>query len=109
MALADSFHLFADLHGLLDVLRRAVLDQLEIADDFALHLVGLRVELLELAQQFALALEGVSFYSNAMPALASEGLVLVQNTDGLSASDIVNVTVGDCGNPALTQHFCFFL
>ena len=54
---------------------------------------------------FAVALETVTFGSNAGgPALASAGLVLVQNCDGLTAEDVTNVSLGTCGN---TLDYCF--
>ncbi len=54
---------------------------------------------------FAVALETVTFGSNAGgPALASAGLVLVQNCEGLAAADVTNISLGSCAN---TLDYCF--
>jgi hypothetical protein len=53
---------------------------------------------------FAVVLDTVAFHSNLQPALASTGgAVLVQNCEGLEASDTINVSVGTCAN---TDQFC---
>ena len=55
------------------------------------------------ADELAIALDIVSFRSNALPALASASTALLQNCDGLTASDAIDASVGACVD---TERFC---
>ena len=57
----------------------------------------------------AVGVDGADIYSassNTIPALRSDGLVLVKSCDGLELSDVSDALVGTCADAEVTSNYC---